>query len=45
MKKVTIKRVKKSGNMWCKTTKLPGDGKHHQLFKQEWSISKPNLNE
>lgn len=40
---ITIKYVRKA-KQWVKTTKLPGDVKHHQKFKQEWSDTKPNEN-
>jgi hypothetical protein len=43
MNQVTIKWVKKA-KQWVKTTKLPGDVKHHQRFKQEWSKDKPDVN-
>lgn len=40
MAQVTIKYVKKA-KQWCKTTKLLGDNKKQQRFKQEWFDEKP----
>ena len=40
---VTIKRVKKSGGLWCKTTKLGLGKKGKMTFKQEWSKERPEL--
>jgi len=39
---ITIKWVKKA-RQWCKTTKLPGNNKKQQLFKQEWFDTKPEV--
>lgn len=41
-KQVTIKYVKKAGK-WCKTIKKGKNTRGKDIFNQEWSDYKPNL--